>query len=285
MTDTAPGPRPPVRADDGTRLHVGVWNAQESSRGLVVLVHGWGEHHGRYGELAAFLGGLDLEVWGYDLRGHGRSGGRRGHARHFSDLTQDLRCVVDRAREGHSDERPLLLLGHSMGGLVALRAVQSRVVHPAALCLSAPWLDAAVPIPAWKEWMGRVLNRVFPSLPVPNPLDPELLTHDEAKIREHREDPLVHGWMTARLYHEVLAAQSRALESGEGLGVPTLFLLPADDPVVDTGVTLQFVRRMAGEGVRHIVVPDSRHELFNEVDRSARFDEVGRFFQEVLDTC
>lgn len=269
-----------VEAVDGTPLHVTSAAAMGTSRGTVVLVHGWGEHHGRYGPLTRVLTASGFDVWGYDQRGHGRSGGRRGDAPSFSCLVDDLVRVVRHARV--TEEPPLLLLGHSMGGLVTIRALQEKALEPLAACVSAPWLATAEPVPAWKRALARVLLRIYPSLPIPNPLRPERLTRDEAMIRAYRDDPWIHGWMTPRLFHGVEEAQRRALTGTEPLALPILFIVPEADPVVDAGATLHFVRRLGGSAARVLPVPDARHEPFNELDRTACFDEVGRFFNEVV---
>ncbi|MGI9626867.1 MAG: lysophospholipase [Longimicrobiales bacterium] len=284
VADASRRPLGRVSARDGVELAVTQNRSSASDpTGTVLIVHGWGEHQGRYKELSDRLVGLGFSVWSYDLRGHGASGGPKGHTPQFSTLADDLTLVTEHARAIDGPQLPWFLLGHSLGGLIVLRALQTRRCNPAAACLSAPWLRTARHIPAWKRGMARVLNRVAPSWPVPNRLDPTVLTKDPVKIAEHQADPLIHGMMTSRMFFEVERAQEEALGAPGPLGCPVLVLIPGDDPVVDAATTAHFVHRPPGGEVRALELPESRHEPFNEVDREDRFDEVGSFFNGVLE--
>jgi len=270
-----------VRTGDGIDLEVrGI--VPRNPRACVVLVHGWGEHSGRYQELATELFDREFAVWRYDQRGHGKSGGIRGHAPRFQSLIEDLDLVTTYALKRTEGDGPLLMVGHSMGGLVTLRACQVGAIASAAMVCSAPWLSTAAPLPQWKRWMGEVLAHSLYALPIPNSLDAEVLTSDPVKREEHRNDPLVHGFMTPRLFKEVEEAQAAAVSQPHRLSTPTLFFVPGKDQLVDSSVTRSFTQNTSGADVVTIEVPEARHEIFNEVDRAVRFSEVGEYFDSIL---
>ena len=267
-----------LRASDGTTLYVQVVTPEGELRGAVLVVHGWGEHQGLYDEFTEALVGRGWLVWRYDQRGHGRSEGRRGHTSSFHRLVEDLREVW-RFMESEGPGAPRrFLLGHSMGGLVVLRALQVRAIAPDGVCLSAPWLKTRIPVPGWKAWLSRVLDRVCPILPFPNPIGSDMLTSDPERRRIRDEDPRVHHWITPRLAEEVRRAQFAALNTAPPQSVPLLALIPLADPVVDPQVTAHFVDRWKHPETRIVLVEGARHEPLNEVDRRDRFDEVGAFF-------
>lgn len=270
-----------ISASDGTSLVVRRMIPEEP-RSDVVLVHGWGEHGGRYEELATALAQRGHAVWTYDQRGHGESGGIKGHTPRFQNLIEDLTTVVSYARGRKGGERPLFIVGHSLGGLVTLRANQTGALSCRAWVYASPWLATTSAIPAWKLWLGEVLAQSLYAVPIPNSVKPEVLTRDEVKIQAHRQDALIHGYMTPRLFKEVEAAQSRALQSPYKVSGPALFLVPGADPLVDSSVTRSFTDRISGSETHVVEVPDARHELFNEIDRQRRYDDVAGFFDSVL---
>lgn len=248
--------------------------------GRIVVVHGLGEHAGRYGELAAHLSARGLDVLSWDQRGHGRSEGRRGTVRSFAHFLEDLDRVVALARQTPGGNGDPFLLGHSLGGLIVLRWLQTRKPAVRGAVISAPWLGTAIEVPLWKRVASEVLRRIAPDLTLPNSVRPELLTRDEQKREEYLRDPLVHHRISPRLYHEVLRAQRRTLEARLPSDIPLLFLVPGADRVTDTALTERWARKLAGR-VRVDVLPDSRHEPLNEVDREVVYRKVGTWLDEV----
>ncbi|MGH7482883.1 MAG: alpha/beta fold hydrolase, partial [Longimicrobiales bacterium] len=148
------------------RLHYRVWEATDPRAGLL-LIHGLSDHSGRYTELGEHMASVGLSTYALDLRGHGYSEGRRGHARSFELFLQDLERF---RREVQGLTRPgldLFLLGHSMGGLVVIRYLEEYDVPLGGAVLVSPWLGTALPVPRWKLNLARVLGRVLPALPIP----------------------------------------------------------------------------------------------------------------------
>ena len=249
----------------GIRLRSYLWRAPDQ-RGRVVLVHGFGDHAGRYEDLVGVLGARGYSVFAYDLRGHGRSGGRRGDVDRFDVHLEDLDVVWAEAVRAVPGETPFLY-AHSMGALAAIRWLQTREAQLPGVVLSAPWLETEMEIPRWKLLAAKVLLRAAPALTISSGAPtPEFLTRDRGLVEEYRADPLVHRRISPRFDLEVRGAQSAALREGLPLELPSLLLVPGDDLLVDADTTLAWARERApSTEVR--VRTGGRHELHNDIDR------------------
>lgn len=257
-----------IRMPDGTGLRTLRWEAT-GTRGRVLLVHGLGDHAARYGELAGVMNDAGLSVYAFDLRGHGRSDGPRGHTPSFERLLGDVDGVRSEVEREHAEREgegrvPLFLLGHSLGGLLVIRYLQERERPCAAAVASAPWLGTDVP--AWKRWLARIADPIWPSLPVSNPIALEELTADTAMQRERSEDPLIHFKVTPRMFRAAEAAQRKALERADRIEVPLLVLLAEADRVVRGSTTRRWAES-AGGAVTLRPLPGRRHEPFHDVGR------------------
>jgi alpha-beta hydrolase superfamily lysophospholipase len=257
-----------------TRLRTRTWaDDTTEATGRVVIVHGLGEHSGRYAEFARSLVSRKVAVLAYDQRGHGESEGRRGVGARFEDFLDDLDEVLRVAREELPGQGDPVLLGHSLGGLVTLRYLQTRSLPVAGAVLSAPWLRTAVAVPPWKRAARRLLGRVAPDLAIPAGLDTSLLTRDPEKQREYEEDPLVHDRISAGLFDAAEEAQERALATPPPVGVPLLILVPLADGVADAGTTRRYVDALDGP-VTVRLLEGFRHEPLNDVGRAHVYEIV-----------
>jgi len=226
-------------------------------------VHGLGEHGGRYRRLAQWFNQCGYAVRSYDQRGHGRTPGRRGGLRHGDDLLEDLATVFNDYANGLP--HPPLLLGHSMGGLVALRAVLDGRITPPALVLSSPALRS------WESpgmiRLARALSRIAPNLPLRNGLDFDQLSHDRQVVADYRSDPLRHGWITPRLADFIFRDGARCIADAATLPLPTLLLVADSDGLVDPAGSRAFARKAASSGqLTTRFFSTLYHELFNEAE-------------------
>ena len=202
--DAARGPSATaLRLPDGSATFLREWllPGDAERRGSILLVHGLGEHSGRYGHVAERLSALGLEVRGYDLRGHGRSDGARGSIPRADALLADLRFVfedLDRRGRAQGDDAPPLLLGHSLGGTVAAMATAGGWVAPRALILSSPALALHGSRP--QAAVIALARRLIPDRALPNRLPTDKLSHDAREVAAYRADPLVHDRITPRMY-------------------------------------------------------------------------------------
>ena len=186
-----------TQARDGTPILLRHWAPADSPWASVVLIHGIAEHSGRYEHVGGWLADAGLDVLGFDLRGFGASGGRRAYVDRWSQIFDDVadRMIGSLAGAG---TRPVVLWGHSLGGLIALGyciADPSRPL-PHALVLSAPAIASSTP--GWQRVMARVLTRLAPTLPVRNAFDGSVLSRDPAVAERYLADPLNHHSTTAR---------------------------------------------------------------------------------------
>ncbi|HEY8683691.1 MAG TPA: lysophospholipase, partial [Rhodanobacter sp.] len=202
---------------DGQPLFVRDW-PRPRARGAVLLVHGLAEHSGRYQRLAQWFNHRGYAVRSYDQRGHGQTPGQRGALRHGDDLLEDLATVYNDYASGLSVAP--LLLGHSMGGLVAARTVLDGRISPPALVLSSPALRSWEP--AWLVQLAHVLTRIAPNLPLHSRLKFDKLSHDAQVASAYRNDPLRTGRVTPRLADFIFRAGTTCIADAATLALPTL---------------------------------------------------------------
>ncbi|WP_019142202.1 alpha/beta hydrolase [Noviherbaspirillum massiliense] len=268
-----------LAGSDDTPLFVTDWpaDATHAFRGGILLMHGLGEHCGRYAHVARFFHARGWSVRAYDHRGHGRSGGKRGDAPHQGTLLTDAKIVLDEfARQLPT---PPLLLGHSMGGLFAARFATAQLSPLRGLILSSPAL--AVRLSGAQRTLLKLMLGVAPGLPLPNGLQVDYLSHRRDVINAYRNDPLVHGKISARLLTAMLNAMDFSHTHASSLSVPTLMVVAGDDHLVDPRGSREFFAKLVpGIGRLHWY-QDFYHEVFNEAEAARVFADVGNW----LDDC
>jgi alpha-beta hydrolase superfamily lysophospholipase len=266
-------------AADGARLALRRARAVGRVRGSLILLHGFGDHSGRYGEVAAWFADRGLDVYALDQRGHGRSPGKRGHVSRFAQFLSDVAAL--RKQAPLEQTGPQILLGHSFGGTVALRYLETGPAGLAGAIVSSPFLAVAMPVPRWKRALARGLVEILPALPVATGLDVAYLSTDPAVGQAARSDHLYHRVMTPRAYREVLAAQAAVIAEGRHIAVPLLVLLAGDDRIVSRPASEAFARSLAGD-VTVQVYEGFFHEIFNEPHRARVFRDVEPWLDRVL---
>ncbi len=231
-------------------------------RGVVVLAHGYAEHVGRYASWTQHLTTRGLAVTALDHRGHGRSGGPRGHVRDFSEMVADLRTLVGLAETSWPGV-PRILFGHSMGGLIAFLYLLAHPETVQAGALSAPAFRLAVAVPRARRVAGAVLARLAPRARFTSDLDPSALSRDPAVGAAYVADPLVHRVATAAFFRAFIRAQDVAAAGAATLRVPALILQgDADRLVAPTGA--QAIGGQLPAPSRVEMLRGYFHELLNE---------------------
>jgi alpha-beta hydrolase superfamily lysophospholipase len=259
---------------DGLALHLHHW-PHPQPHGTALIVHGLGEHGGRYAHVAAALNDAGWDVVGYDHRGHGRSGGPRGRIAHDESLLEDLAIVVDAVRTTRPGR--LLLLGHSMGGLIAARFVAEGLQpRPArwhrevdALVLSSPAL--AADMNALQKLLLATLGRLAPDLAVGNGLKPEWVSRDAAVVRAYVADPLVHDRITPRLARFILDGGELVRRLAPRWRVPTLLMWAGSDRCVAPRGSVEFAAAAPAGVVQAQAFAPLYHEIFNEPEQEQVF--------------
>jgi len=276
MSDTT---QAPFTLADGLNLALYDWPLalRRRPRGVVLIVHGLGEHAWRYDPLAQRLNEWGFCVRAYDQRGHGESGGARGVIPHEDALLDDLAEVVEDTRRHIADpwSCPLILLGHSMGGLVAATFVQRRMAPVDALVLSSPALQTG--IGALKKKLIALLDRLAPNLALGNGLDASKISHDPAVVQAYQNDRLVHDRISARLASFIDESGPKVLAAAPGWSVPTLLMYASEDKLVRPAGSNAFAQAAPGAVVTSECFEGLYHEIFNEEDPSKVFATLRRW--------
>ncbi|MEO8081907.1 MAG: lysophospholipase [Caldimonas sp.] len=274
-----------LQANDGTLLRGREWPCPDA-RGTIVIVHGLGEHIGRYAHVAAFLNRKRWHVVGFDQRGHGTSGGARGVLATGDDQLADLATVVDAARAG--SRGPLVLLGHSLGGLVAARFVAAglEAERPAwqrdvdALVLSSPVLDNDM-TPVQRALLA-VLGRLAPNLAVGNGIQPSWISRDADVVAAYIADPLVHDRIAPRLARFVVDGGPAVRALAPRWRVPTLLLYAGSDRCVRPAGSAAFAAAAPPAVVTAHEFSTLFHEIFNEPEQAEVFSVLGAWLDTLV---
>ncbi|RAP59560.1 alpha/beta hydrolase [Oleiagrimonas sp. MCCC 1A03011] len=278
--DPLPGPQGQfdhVRMADGQLLFRRRWPDPSAQRG-VLLVHGLGEHSGRYRHIAAWFSGRGWDVCSYDQRGHGQSPGPRGALRRSDDLLTDLAAMY--AAYAIDFETPPLLFGHSMGGLVAAHAVLEGRVRPSAMVLSSPAFRSHES--AFMQRLAGVLASVMPNLPLRNGIKRQYLSHDAAVAPFYDDDPNCDNRITPRLADFIFRSGAYCIAQADDLSVPALLLAAGDDHLVDASGSCDFIAAGPPSRLDGRVLDGLYHEIFNEAEpaRSRVFAQLGEWLDE-----
>lgn len=261
-----------LHARDHLRLY---WQryAPPSPRATVIVLHGGGDHSGRYPALVSALVGEGYEAALVDLRGHGQSDGRRWHVDAFSEYVADFDVFHGMLRD-RQPGRPFFVVAHSQGALVATLWAMERDRGAAGYVLSSPFFGLAVRPPFLKEWGARLVGRVVPWFPVATGIAFADLTSDEELQDWTARDHLYSRTTTPRWFVESLRAQAEALRGAARFGSPLLVLAGGADPIADLGATRRFVEAAGASDKRLSVYDGFRHELFNERERARPISEA-----------
>ena len=263
----------------GLRLFTRTWEAAAGceAKGTVLVVHGFAEHCGRYGVLAAALSARGYRVVAYDHQGHGRSEGDRAHVERFAHYVDDL---LDVARVACGEEGPLFVVAHSMGAQVAIHAAAShKIPNLRGVALSAPAVEPdpemATPL---LVFLARRLSSLLPKVPL-DPLPSKFLSRDKTVVEQYLNDPLVYkGGVRARFACEMLDAMAKcfSLARTQTEKVPLLLLHGGADKVIDPHGSAKLFAAWAGDK-RFELLPGEFHEIFNEPSRETAFAHVADF--------
>jgi acylglycerol lipase len=257
-----------LASGDGLALSYRAW-LPASERAVVLLVHGLGEHSGRYEHVARHLVALGYACYAFDYRGHGRSAGRRAHVHSFDEYLADVAAMRARLAAAHP-RSPLVLFGHSQGGLIMLLAALTAPAGAAAVVATSPFLGihpASRPSAALAA-AGRVLSRTLPGLRIASGLDTTALSRDPQVVAAYEADPLVTSKVSARWFTEINAAHARVLALAPTLTVPALVMQSGADRLVDPAATRRWAEAAPAGLVEYVEWDGLYHEMLQEPEKA-----------------
>jgi alpha-beta hydrolase superfamily lysophospholipase len=264
----------------GVSLHGQAWIPPEY-RAALIVVHGLGEHSGRYLNIVDHFCPRGFAVFGYDHRGFGKSEGTRAFTESIEDFLDDLDTFV-RATRARTGGKPLVVIGHSMGGLIVLRWASTRNPAVEAVISSGAAVEVGKPVPRAKLAAARIFSRLAPRLSMANEVDPKALSHDEAVVQAYIADPLVYRNITARLAHEIIRSMGETLPQATGVRVPLLLLHGEADSIVAASGTRKFHEATTAPRKELHLYAGFYHEIFNEVGKENVFKDMETWLGGVI---
>jgi alpha-beta hydrolase superfamily lysophospholipase len=268
------------RGHDQTELFFQTWTP-EKVRGVFIITHGLAEHSECYHPLAKVLVEDGWQVYGWDLRGHGRSEGKRGYVKDLSQFIDDLEVfhnMVVKKSAGHN----IVMFGHSLGGLITTRYLESKKSNYAALCLSSPGFGLSVKVPMVKEKLARIAINWFPTITMYNEIKYEDLSHLEEMQKYYRADNLRHDKISPGLFLGMVENFPLALENAGEITQPVLMQLAGDDRLVSVEASRELFERLPNKKNQLLMYAESYHEIYNDLDRDKVIADLKKFINIYL---
>jgi alpha-beta hydrolase superfamily lysophospholipase len=266
-------------APDGARLSVRRVPATTAHQATAIFVHGWGDHTGRWAHVAEWFAGRGIAFYGADQRGHGQTPGRRGHVERFAQYLADLAAL--RKLAAAESPGPQILVGHSYGGFVVLRYLETAPQGVAGSCLLAPFVGLFEEPPRWKVLMARLLADVLPWLPIATGLEYDDLSRDAEVVRTFHDDPLCHERMTPRAYREMMTNFDVLRTEQSRIAGPLFVALAGDDRIVSTPAADGFARSLPGD-VTIRQYAGMYHNILHEPDQDRVFADLEAWLASIL---
>lgn len=268
--------------DNESEIFYQVWEADETC-GTIVVTHGLAEHSECYDEFAQNLNQDNWTVVAWDLRGHGNSEGKRGYVANFDQFTTDLHLLLEQVKsEVHDSKNPLILFGHSLGGLITLKNILIYGdQHLAAVTLSSPLLGVAVEVPFWKKKVAEIAGQYLPKITLHNEIQYSDLVRDQNMIKVYESDPLRHDKISPQLFLGMQESCQFVLSKAQEIQVPLLLQIAGSDYIVNSESSKNFFDSVSSTDKKLIEYPDSYHEIFNDLDKKTVFADYKSFITEI----
>ena len=252
---------------DHMKLFAQEWLPEGAPQAVVCLVHGLGEHSSRYSHVAQVLTGAGFVLNTFDLRGHGKSPGQRGHVQSYEALMDDIQLLLDDTAR-RFPVKPIFLYGHSLGGNLALNFVLRFKPDLAGVIATSPMLRLTFEPPKTKVNLAKVMNRIWPAFSNASGLETAAISRDPEVVQRYEGDPLVHDRISARLFIEMYEAGLWALEHAADLNLPALILHGSEDRLTSAEASRQFAEGAGGYCTLRIW-DGGYHELHNDLEKDA----------------
>lgn len=263
---------------NGFKLFAQDWNHTDPTRAVVCLVHGIGEHSGRYQHVAEFLNNHNIAMLAFDLRGHGKSDGLRGHIDSYDLFLDDIDRLIQEAGQRYPDA-PVFLYGHSLGGNLIIYHALKRKSQVAGIISTGPVM---VPdnVPPLKLLLGKALYSLMPTFRMTNSLDRTGLSRDPLVVEKYNQDPLVHNKISTRLGLDMLESGKWLIAHASEITVPLLVMQGSADRLVSVRATREFIQSTPPDMVLYKEWENAYHELHNDVIK----DEVLKYVLDWIES-
>lgn len=269
------------RGKNDFELFFQVWSP-ENPTATLVITHGMGEHTESYQRLVDGLMGENIRFVAWDMRGHGRSEGKRGVIQNFGDLCSDQEILISHIRSEISQD-PIGLLSHSLGGLVTLSTlVKNPNLDIRCAIFSSPLLGVQVAVPEFKKIGAKYLAKYLPSLTLWNEINDKDLTHDKAILAEFVKDPLRHDRVSPKLYLGMNVYMDKINKEGGKINLPVFFQLAGQDKIVSTKISAAFFETIKSKDKEIKIYENSYHEIYNDIERDIAFNDAKAFLKKYL---
>jgi alpha-beta hydrolase superfamily lysophospholipase len=242
------------------------WLVDDKSKAVIILVHGLGEHIGRYEHVAGYFNQNNISVYGFDHRGHGKSSGKRGHIASNQDFISDIDTLIEMVKNENSGV-PIFLYGHSMGGNMVLFYALSKKPDIKGIICTSPGLGAGEPVPPAKLLAAKTMKTLMPAMTINNGLDVNNLSHNPKVIKDYREDPLVHPMISLKLAMDIFSNGDWAVDNAEKFPIPLLLLIGSDDHIINLDKIKQFAENAPSNLLTFEIFSGFYHELHNEFEQ------------------
>ncbi len=266
------------KSHEGTYLYFQSWTPEiqkeELKKGVLIFIHGMAEHSGRYQYPVQYFTSRGYTVYAMDLRGHGKSHGRRAYAESMHQLTEDVRVFVKHVKSCEGARKKYFLVGHSFGGQIVLNYTTHYPDDVDGVLVSSPNLKLKLPVNFIKRVMAPVLSRVLPRLPLGNDLDPSFVSHDETVVRNFERDPHVLRKITAKLGDIVLENYLTVMDLARKYKAPIFMMHAGADLICCPTGTKEFFKRIPHKKKNLKIYKGLYHEIFNELGREKVFRDM-----------
>ncbi len=255
-----------LSAPDGVQFYFQGWQPETPPKAVVCLVHGLGEHSGRYAHVAAALNDAGYALFGCDLRGHGKSGGPRGHTPTYETLMDDIDRLLAEATQRYPGQSQFVY-GHSLGGNLVLNYALRRKPQMAGVIATSPAIRTATPLPSSQITLAKIMNKIRPGMQMANGLALDGLARDPKVIRAYTGDPLVHNKISVRLATGMLEAGEWALAHAAEFPVPLLLVHGTADKLTSAPASQEFAAKVHGDCTLKLW-EGFYHETHNEPEKA-----------------
>jgi len=254
------------KTNEGEKMFSQKWLTDGQTKAVVVLVHGLGEHIGRYNHVAKFLNQNQISVYGFDHRGHGKSSGKRGHIGSNQFFMSDIDHMIAEAKK-ENPEIPIFIYGHSLGGNMVLYYALSKKPAIKGVIATSPGLGTGEPVPPAKLLAAKILKTLVPAMTMDNGLDVNNLSHNPQVIKDYQEDPLVHPMISAKLATLMFSNGDWIIENASKFNLPLLLLQGEKDHIVSLEKTKLFAEKVPASLITFKIFPGLYHEMHNEYEQ------------------